>query len=185
MMINDHDLGRDTIRQPIAELRTPEDVLQLPPVFNGGFTEAEFLHIGRVTQTMWRHDGDQKKPHAILTSGLCSDGYFDIWTLLTYPNVGEILAQQMVRMIERELGYRLSCETVDFVVSSDHSGAAISRDVGRLIGCRNDFAVKQDVWTRNEQGDLEKTGECQRWTRSGSSIKAGGRVLHPEELVST
>jgi hypothetical protein len=41
---------------------------------------------------VWMHDGDPEKPHAELTSDLCSNGFFDCMRVLCLPNVNEILA---------------------------------------------------------------------------------------------
>lgn len=45
---------------------------------------------------VWLYAGppSPKEPHAELTSGLHSNGYFDVPRLLKYPNVAEILGNQ-------------------------------------------------------------------------------------------
>ncbi len=179
-MENKHKLGKDTIRYPIANITTPRDVLAIPWQFQGGLTEAEFLRVGQVTQTMWRHDGDPARPHAMLASGLCSDGYFDVGGMLTYSNLCTILATQLLDRL------KLSKGLVDWTIGSDHSAAALVHEIGRLTGSRCDFAHKevehQIMYDLEDHPYIAVKAEHQRWKRE---IESDAYVLRIEELVTT
>lgn len=172
------------IRDPIKEITTWQEVLRIPTAWNGGLSDLEFLHIGGVTRAIWRHSGDPARPHTRTRAGLCTDGYFDLGKILTFSNVGEILAKQLVAKLGKCLGDVAQLERmVKWAVSSDHSGAPFVRDVGRVLGCRNDFCVKGFRHSLRVGGrKIFEIGEEQRWNRS--VIEARSCTLHVEELVS-
>ena len=71
-----------------------------------------------VSRAGWVHDGDIKKPHAELF-GLCSNGYFDCQRILCYPNLSQILAQQLVQKLEdrniRKIGWVVSSASINSI----------------------------------------------------------------------
>ena len=137
-------------------------------------TQAEFEHLSAVCGSAWKYSGDPKMPHAILTSGKHSEGFIDTLAMLTFPNICDIMAAELVKCLVAE------CSIYpDWVVGSDHASAVFSSQVafrmrGR-VGCpRYDFTEKG----KNEVGE-----DIQRWERF--TIGPEESVMNVEELVST
>lgn len=117
----------------------------------------------------WIHDGDPKKPHAELTSGLCSNGYFDCPRVLKYPNLNEILAKQLVRRLNEN-----GLEKVDWVVGSAYAAITFSYEVARVLGAIHGFVEKDPA---------DPSGKRMTWRRM--VIPAGSKVLQIEDLIAT
>ena len=125
----------------------------------------EFRHILETCDALWLHSGDLKAPHAELTSGDCSTGFVDTLRALTYPNLCEIMALQLVNKIPDMYN-----EPIDWVVGSDHASATLSFAVASLFNARHDFTEKGP-------------NKTQIWKRF--TIEPGEIVLQVEELVTT
>lgn len=132
-------------------------------------TPEEVLPWFDLCDAVWLHDGDPKKPHAELTSGLCSNGFFDCWRVLCYPNLSEILARQLARVLrEKNVKY------VDWVVGSPYAAITFSYEVARALGAVHGFAEKDPA---------DPKGKRMVWQRV--RIPAGFAVLQVEELITT
>lgn len=157
---------QNEIRSLVLDATTPEKVLrEIPACLNGGLSEAEFLHVGGVVGAVWKCGGDPKLPHVELSDGDHSDGYYNMSIVLSYPNLRVILAEQLAKVL-KDAGIKRG--GVDWVVGSDHAGAAVVIPLGELLNARSDFCTKgpgkTQVWNRHEIGEDE-------------------RVLHVEELI--
>lgn len=159
---------QNEIRSLIHDATTPEKVLrEIPACLNGGLSEAEFLHVGGVIGAVWKYGGDPKLPHVELRSGLHSNGYYNMSIVLSYPNLRVILAEQLAKSL-KETGIKRG--EIDWVVGSDHAGAAVVLPLGELLIARSDFCTKgpenTQVWNRHE-------------------IDEDAEVLHVEELITS
>lgn len=134
-------------------------------------TVDEVSHIFKLCDALWLHSGDPAAPHAELTSGNCSNGFVDVLRVIRYTNLCELLAQQLVRIIEAKLYDELGCDgKVDWVVGSDHAGADFSHAVATWLLTQHDFTEKGP-------------NKTQIWNRF--MIEPGEAVLQVEELVTT
>lgn len=149
------------------------DLLRINPrdYDNKVLTEEEILHWFDLGDAAWVHDGDPKKPHAQLTSGLCSNGYFDCPRVLKYPNIAEIFANQLVRGL---MNAGLDLGKVNWVVGSAYAAITFSYEVARLLGVIHGFVEKDPA---------DQTGKKMVWRRM--SIPANSWVLQVEELITT
>lgn len=118
----------------------------------------------------WIHSGDPKMPHAELTSGLCSNGFFDCRRVLKYPNVCEILADQLASKIRMLEG--INPGQVDWVIGSPYSGITFSYEVARTLKARHGFCEK----------DLK---DPKKMVWKGETIDENAKVLQAEELITT
>ena len=132
-------------------------------------SEVQILLWFQECDAVWIHDGNLKSPHAELTSGLCSNAFFDVMRVLCYPNMNEIFAIQLTRKL-RENGV----EKVDWVVGSDHAAATFSYEVAKAFGARHDFV---------EKDPKDPKGKRMLWKRL--TIPEGSIVLNAEELITT
>lgn len=162
----------------ILKLASAENLGAIGPSWLAGsvLNKEEFEHLGKLCRGFWVHNGDPKASHAELTSGKCSDGFINVGKLLVWSNLGSLLAQALLQEIVR----RGDSPQFEWIVSSDHAGAALARDLGHLTGARNDFCEKVEMC---EGTDTRPFGEAQKWARH--TIGPGENVLHVEELVTT
>ena len=132
-------------------------------------TEEAILHWFDVCDASWIHDGDPTKPHAELTSGKCSNGYFNCPEVLKHPNLNEILARQLVRLlIENRV------KEVDWVIGSAYADITFSYEVAKAFGAIHGFTEKDPIEPKKKR---------MLWKRM--TIPAESTVLQVEELITT
>jgi len=117
----------------------------------------------------WIHDGDSKKPHAELTSGKCSNAYFNCPEVLKFGPLNEILAYQLYQNL-REAG----ATKVDWVIGSPYAAITFSYELAKLFKAIHGFT---------EKDPKDSEGKKMVWRRM--VIPSGSSVLQVEELVST
>jgi len=129
----------------------------------------EMLSWFDVCDAYWMHSGDTGDPHAELTSGMCSNGFFDCLRVLKYVNLSEILANQLARKIRVAIGE----QKVDWVIASPMAGITFGHDVARALGATIFMFTEKDP---NQKGKM-------LWKRM--VIPEGETVLQIEELTTT
>ena len=117
----------------------------------------------------WYHSGNSKDPHAELTSGYCSNGFFDCLRVLKYTNLSDILANQLARKIRSVI----KDKRVDWVIGSPMAGITFAHDVARALGAPINMFVEKDP---SNPGEM-------LWNRT--VIPEGANVLQIEELTTT
>jgi len=117
----------------------------------------------------WMHSGDVSDPHAELTSGMCSNGFFDCLRVLKYVNLSEILANQLAHKIRATIGG----QKVDWVIASPMAGITFGHDVARALGASIFMFTEKDP---DQKGKM-------LWKRM--AIPEGETVLQIEELTTT
>lgn len=149
----------------------------------GGLTPKDILHIFSVCEAGWVHSGNSEHPHAELTSGLCSNGFFDTLRVLRYTQLcdmlAEALAHKLIRAIhEVRLDVKYDWPPLHTLcVGSDHAGAVFSYAVARHLSCMHDFTEKRDEVVEG------KKIKRQVWERF--PIEADQEILQVEELMTT
>ncbi len=131
-----------------------------------GPTERDILDMFEMCDAVWLHDGDPRKPHAELTSGLCSNGFFDCMRVLKFPNLSEILASALVEKIAD------IHSPADWVVGSSYAAITFSYQVASFLSAVHGFVEKDPT-------DAKKMV----WPRL--QIPRGSSVLQVEELITT
>lgn len=131
----------------------------------------DVLNMLSVAEAGWMHSGDPKMPHAELTSGMCSNGFFFCRKLLRFPNINEILGIQLGKRLKAVLS-RAGLE-VDAVVGSPYSAITLSYEVAKFFGVPHGIPEK-------DPNDLK--GKKMTWKEE---FPAGTRILRVEELVTT
>ncbi|MBU4204973.1 hypothetical protein KKE19_03685 [Patescibacteria group bacterium] len=116
---------------------------------------------------LYQGDPDPAKPHAELTSGKCSNGYFDCRRVLCYPNLSEILAISLFNKL------KISGIRPQAVVGSPYSAITFSYEVARQFGIPHFFAEKDPA---------DPKGKAMVWK---GEIPGGSKVLQVEELITT
>ncbi|PJE51116.1 MAG: hypothetical protein COV29_02480 [Candidatus Yanofskybacteria bacterium CG10_big_fil_rev_8_21_14_0_10_36_16] len=122
-----------------------------------------------VCDAYWMHSGKIEDPHVELTSGKCSNGFFDCLRVLKYLNLSEILANQMARKIR----FYMPNEKIDWVIGSPMAGITFGHDVARALGAKIFMFTEKDP---SQNGKM-------LWKRV--QIPEGETVLQIEELITT
>ncbi|MFH1863592.1 MAG: hypothetical protein ABIJ85_01590 [bacterium] len=131
----------------------------------------EILSWFSLLDASWIHSGDPKDPHAELTSGWCSNGFFDCLRVLKYINLSDILADQLGKKIRKIIDYT----KVDWVIGSPMAGITFAHDVARAIDAPINMCVEKDP--------ADPKGKRMMWKRM--AIPEGDWVLQIEELTTT
>ncbi len=114
----------------------------------------------------WVHDGNPKNPHAVLTSGLCSNAYFNVSQIASNSIAMQVLAYNLSRKIVPRIGG----EDI-VVVGSAYAGIIPSFMVALCLGARHMYTKK------GPNGEMVWTGRF--------SIPKGAYVLQVEDLITT
>lgn len=146
-------LCEDFLRE---DLPTPEDVLEWFALLEAG----------------WMHNGDPSKPHAKLSSGKCSNGFFMCKKVLAYGNLREILAACVIAKL-KEAG--LEVGQIHGVFGAPYSSILLAGDVGRLLGAKNYVPEK----------DPDDPDKKKMKFKADDVVPANATLLQAEELITT
>lgn len=135
------------------------------------FSEEVILEWFKILDAYWIHSGDPKDPHAELTSGWCSNGFFDCLRVLKYINLSDILANQLGKKIRSIMG----SQWVEWVIGSPMAGITFAHDLARAIGAPLNMCVEKDP--------SDSKGKKMLWNRM--NIPPNVPVLQIEELTTT
>ncbi|MFH1671212.1 MAG: hypothetical protein ABH889_00320 [Candidatus Portnoybacteria bacterium] len=152
---------------------TFENLMNLNPrLFDYGLLNQEvILKWFDLCDAGWTHSGNLTDPHAELTGGDCSNGYFDCPRVLRYPNLNEILAYQLSRELRKK---GITHDKVDWVIGSPYADITFSYEVAKILKAIHGFTEKDPA---------DPKGKNMVWRRM--AIPAGANVLQIEELITT
>ncbi len=141
-----------------------------PHMYHGrSILSVEILSWFKVCEAYWTHSGKPRDPHAELTSGNCSNGFFDCLRVLRYVDLSIILAQQLGSKLRSQIGD----VHVDWVIASPMAGITFGSNVAKALGATSMFFTEKDP--------AVKGGMI--WNRM--QIPEGETVLQIEELITT
>jgi hypothetical protein len=129
-------------------------------------TDQSVRHILELCGCFWMHSGNPKDPHAELTSGKCSNGFIDVFRALSYTNLCQIFAYQLLCIFDENF----PDVDVEWVIGSSYAATDLAKDVANANGSRHGIMEKGE----------DKT---QLWQRL--AINEGEVVLQVEELITT
>lgn len=129
--------------------------------------EEQILSLFKACKAIWIHSGDPQEPHAELTSGKCSNGYFNCSKVLQYPDLCQTLANELVKRLKTH-----GVEYVDWVIGLPKGGITLSYEVARIYGAIH--------------GSLEKDPKNpKRMVWRTFDIPKGSTVLQIDDVVVT
>lgn len=150
-----------------------------------------FLGFG----ALWIHDQNPKRPHALLTSGLHSAGFWNFGVFTESPKLVEQAASDLLEKLRSEDARGFTMHRVARVVGPAMGAITLAHELARQIGrwrsgsCKTAYAEKTDggVMTINRAGIIpgEIVLVCEDVTTSGKSgnataeavMASGGNVL--------
>jgi len=131
-----------------------------------GYRKEDYIELFEICGAFWMYGG--KGPHALLTSGLHSNGYVDCSQVLKHTNLRDILIERMIEEILLPVtGSKIE---VDYVISSSMAAIAAGDGAATYLGGL--------VFVY-----AEKINGVQKLKRFEIPNKA--RILQVEELITT
>lgn len=127
------------------------------------------IEVMEKCDAIWMHNGDPERAHAELTSGKCSNGFFNCLKALKYINLNEIFAYHLAAKIRKEIGDM----PVDWVIGSPMAGITFSYAVARHLSAGIQMFTEKDPEVKGKM----------LWKRE--VIPEGDAVLQIEELITT
>jgi len=124
---------------------------------------------------IWWHDGSAERPHAILTSGLHSNGFMNGDCFKQFPHMMDWAAHDLVSRLE-ERGLKL--KEVDCVIGPAMGAITLAHDVARVIARETGQAVRATYAEKGESGE-------DRFVFKRTHVLPGERVLIVEDVITT
>lgn len=124
---------------------TKEELIALDPQsVDWSLSDEETFYIAKTLGAYWGYNYEVAKKgrsglHAILKSGLHSDGFFVSAILLEHPNIRWLFANQMVLKF-KELGI----PKPDWIAGIPKGATELGKDVARIMGVKNAKMIKGD-----------------------------------------
>lgn len=151
---------------------------------DGDLTQQKWIKKFKQHGSYWVHDGNPKRPHAKLTSGKCSSGFFNFSKIIEYPDTVYEVCHDLFNKLAKVNGGS-SC---DYVCGPAVGGIPLAYQLASMIGVKCVFTEKKEdkvTITYNEDGL-----QYSRVTRSYMSLKRfsipeGKRILMIEDVVTT
>lgn len=135
-------------------------------------TIEEFIHLLKLFSSYWQYHGEPRPeaPHALLTSGLHSNGFINTLEVLKETNLCEILALEALKRLYEKLGFELA-HNINWVIGPAMAAIDFTHDLARWLNARHGVTEK------------DADGKPTIWKRH--VIEAGERVLIATELMTT
>lgn len=126
--------------------------------------EQRFVELG----ALWIHDENPQHPHALLTSGMHSSGFFNATSVIEHPHILEQACQELMKRTSNYL--QLKGEpSPKVVIGSAYGAITIAHECAKSIGARMAF-------TEKEQGGM---------TLSHFSLQKNEYVIPVEDVLTT
>ena len=165
-------------------IKTKEELLRLQPkdpLSWGEIPQEELLNWFSLLDAYWSHSGDLKDPHAELTSGWCSNGFFDCLRVLKYVSLSEILADQLALRIETDNDFS---GTPDWVIGSPMAGITFAHDVAKALRAPINMCVEKDpanpkkmIWNRMQIPENEWVLQIEELTTTAHTLNEVQRAI--------
>lgn len=128
-----------------------DDLIQLEPKdVTKSLTSEEVLHIFSAFGGFWQYDYKAAEAgrvgrHAKLKSGRCSDGFLYSKTVLSYPHLCAIMAQQMAQMVRMKLrGDGWKVRRPKYVAGIPDGATELGRNFADIVGSEVAEMRKED-----------------------------------------
>ena len=122
---------------------------------------------------LWMHDGNEKRPHALLTSGKHSNGFFNGEVVMRDPVQLDLIARALIDKLE--FANRFDTDRIEYVAGPAMGAITLAHDLARVISARHDNGCIRTF--------AEKDGDAMVFNRTPP--RAGSLVLTCEDTVTT
>ncbi|MBX4199100.1 hypothetical protein KW800_02375 [Candidatus Parcubacteria bacterium] len=132
----------------------------------------------RKMSAFWAHDGDPKRPHALLTtSGMHSNGFFDAEQVLEDATLVSQATQELLNLLR---GHDLDHRVIDCVVGPAMGAVSLAHDLSRHVTNRRGLPVCRNVYAEKEIVNGEPAMAFKR-----RSVRKGECVLIVEDVITS
>lgn len=158
------------------EIETQDELLEIDPedFYFEILSQEEIIHWFKLCGAVWIHDGNPESPHAELSSGLCSNAFFESQKVLEHPVVTEVLARQLDMKLKKALSLPRGQLCNPWVIGSAYAAITFSYEVARQFIATHGFVEKDCA---------DPDGKRMLWRRR--TIPKNSNVLQIEELITT
>ena len=133
-------------------------------------TTEEWINVFSEMVALWIHDGNPERPHALLTSGKHSNGFFNASKVIVNPS---ILKEACLDIVKGNRGDVPEHSRGDMVIGSALGAITIAHVMAELLNATCGF-------TEPVVANGEKTMQLKRF-----SIESAERILPVEDVIST
>lgn len=140
-------------------------------------TEAEWIKQYKERKAYWVHDGNPRRPHALLASGNHSNGFFNSELVMEDPALLDRAVDDLLNSLRAE---GLELNSMDRVVGPAMGAITLAHDMARQITwrrnhpCLRGYAEKQIVEGKKESMKFVRT-----------PVSPGERLLPVEDVTTT
>ncbi|MDQ5928017.1 MAG: orotate phosphoribosyltransferase [Patescibacteria group bacterium] len=137
----------------------------------------DWIRIYKEREALWIHDGNPRREHALLSSGLHSGGFFNSELVMDDPCLLDDACQAL---LERLLEEGFDINDVHRVVGPAMGAITIAHDLARRIGRRRGRPCLRGYTEKMEGEAPDKVMVFKR-----TSIRAGEMILPVEDVITT
>jgi orotate phosphoribosyltransferase len=162
-----------------------EEALRTVSAFYKSWTpsEEEIIHLFRLCDAYWYHDGDSKNPHAELISGLCSNGFFDCLRVLKFVLFSKLLARSLAEEI-RKIILSSGLAFPSWVIGSPMAAITFAHDVAGFLDSPINMFLEKDpqnskklIWNRMNIPENEPVLQIEELTTTSHTLMEGKRAI--------
>lgn len=127
---------------------------------------------------LWIHDGKTQRPHALLTSGKHSDGFFNSEPVMEDPASLDRACAALLHLVAKQES-SLGALGADRVVGPAMGAITLAHDMARHV------SRKQNSQCFRSYAEKEGEGKNKRMVFKRTSVHEGERVLLVEDVLTT
>jgi orotate phosphoribosyltransferase len=163
-------------------------------------TNNEMVAIFKAFDAFWQYEGspEASKPHALLKSGLHSNGFIMSKTVLEYPSLCMIFAHEMLKVVEYRVHHD-NLRRIGFVACSAYSAINLGFCLAFILGQKYDIPVRHVIVEKDKDGnptiirggidsesiglvinELMTTGKGSTWETRQAVLKSNGDNPSPK-----
>ena len=139
-------------------------------------TDEDWIKLYEEKGALWWHDGNPKRPHALLTSGKHSDGFFNSELVMEDPNsLNDACADLIMALRTTDFNFG----SFERVVGPAMGAITLVHDLARLISRRRSWPCLRAYVEKKDKG-----ASAQMVFRR-TNIRSGEHILLAEDVLTT
>lgn len=152
-------------------------------------TQQKWIDVFKDRKALWIHDDNPRRPHALLTSGKHSTGFFNSELVLEWPGLMDQACTDLTQILREQMisdGFGVGNQLkIGRVVGPAMGAITLAHDMARTFGtarkkpCRRAFVEKFDLPHR--EGEEKK----KRMDFTRTALEPSEHVLLTEDVVTT
>lgn len=141
-----------------------------------------WIELYRRRGALWLHDDNPKRPHALLTSGKHSNGFFNSELVMEDPMLLDKASRALLDLLLHEPEFNepeFNAYQIDRVVGPAMGAITLAHDLSRHIG------LHRSVYCLRGYTEKETVGEDKTMVFKRVSIRPGEKILAVEDVLTT